>query len=176
MKKGRPLIIIFLALVIVTILSLLPLSKWTGGRVKDFSLISDILKEAGIMERSPEAEQIDPELLKAMEEAEARNPLTASDSVLSQPIDTIIHPAKTPRSGDLVVIEDYTTDGVGLVQFSHAVSSGALARVAVVGDSYIEGDIFTQDLRASLQNAYGGSGVGYVSMHSDFPGDRKSVV
>lgn len=175
MKKGRPLIIIFLALVIVTILSLLPLSKWTGGRVKDFSLISDILKEAGIMERSPEAEQIDPELLKAMEEAEARNPLTASDSVLSQPIDTIIHPAKTPRSGDLVVIEDYTTDGVGLVQFSHAVSSGALARVAVVGDSYIEGDIFTQDLRASLQNAYGGSGVGYVSMHSDFPGFRRSV-
>ena len=68
MKKGRPLIIIFLALVIVTILSLLPLSKWTGGRVKDFSLISDILKEAGIMERSPEAEQIDPELLKAMED------------------------------------------------------------------------------------------------------------
>ena len=48
-------------------------------------------------------------------------------------------------------------------------------RLSVVGDSYIEGDIFTQDLREKLQTAYGGEGVGYVSMHTDFPGFRRSV-
>lgn len=176
MKKGSPLIIVLIAVVLLAILSFLPLSKWTGGKVKDFSLISDILKEAGIIDHTDaEAEQIDPELLEAMKEAEARNPLTASDSVLSQPIDTIIQPAMAPRRGDMVVIEDYTTDGVGLIQLKHAIEQGRLARIAVVGDSYIEGDIFTQDLREKLQAAYGGQGVGYVNMHSDFPGFRRSV-
>ena len=40
--------------------------------------------------------------------------------------------------------------------------------MAVVGDSYIEGDIFTQDPRELFQDAYGGEGVGCVNMHSDF--------
>lgn len=176
MKKGYPTLIIILAIAIVALLSFLPLSDWTDGRIKDFSLISDILKEMKLTDRTdPAAEQVDPELLKAMEEAEARNPLTASDSVLSAPIDTIIHAPKVPREGDLVVIEDYTTDQVGLIQLKYALSTGALARIAVVGDSYIEGDIFTQDLRQLLQTAYGGNGVGYVSMHTDFPGFRRSV-
>ena len=179
MKKGSPTLIIVFAIVILTILSLLPLSKWSGGRIKDFSLISDILKEiveAGEQDGQETAqEQVDPELLQAMEEAKQRDPLTASDSVLALPIDTIIHAPKAPREGDLVVIEDYTTDQVGLVQFKNALSQGQMARIAVVGDSYIEGDIFTQDLREKLQTTYGGEGVGYVSMHSDFPGFRRSV-
>ena len=179
MKKGSPTLIIVFAIVILTILSLLPLSKWSGGRIKDFSLISDILKEiveAGEQDGQETAqEQVDPELLQAMEEAKQRDPLTASDSVLALPIDTIIHAPKAPREGDLVVIEDYTTDQVGLIQFKNALSQGQMARIAVVGDSYIEGDIFTQDLREKLQTTYGGEGVGYVSMHSDFPGFRRSV-
>ena len=50
MKKGSPFLIIAIAVIIVAVVSLLPLSKWTGGRIKDFSLVSDILKEVGIME------------------------------------------------------------------------------------------------------------------------------
>lgn len=176
MKKGNPTLIILLAISFIVILSFLPLSKWSGGRIKDFSLISDILKEINITDHTnPDQEQIDPELLKAMKEAEARNPLTANDSVLSLPIDTIIHAAKAPREGDLVIIEDYTTDQVGLIQLKNALQPGRMARIAVVGDSYIEGDIFTQDLRELFQAQYGGEGVGYVSMHSDFPGFRRSV-
>ena len=53
MKKGSPVIIILIAVIIVVIVSLLPLSKWSGGRIKDFSLFSDILKEVGIMEGEP---------------------------------------------------------------------------------------------------------------------------
>lgn len=110
MKKGNPTLIILLAIAIVAVLSFLPLSKWTGGRVKDFSLISDLLKEVGMIDHTDsEQEQIDPELLQAMKEAEERNPLTASDSVLSLPVDTIIHAVKAPREGDLVILEDYTT-------------------------------------------------------------------
>lgn len=44
-------------------------------------------------------------------------------------------------------------------------------RVAYFGDSYIEGDILTMDLRALLQQRYGGKGVGFVEIacvSSDF--------
>ena len=164
MKKGSPTLIIIFAIAILAILSLLPLSQWSGGRIKDFSLISDILKEVAEAGQDGETEtaqeQVDPELIKAMEEAEQRNPLTASDSVLSIPIDTIIHAPKAPREGELVIIEDYTTDQVGLIQLRNALAQGSMARIAVVGDSYIEGDIFTQDLREKLQSTYGGEGVG----------------
>ncbi len=174
MKKGSPFLIILIALVLVVIVSLLPLSRWTGGRVKDFSLFSDILREVGIIEHTdPSQEQIDPALLEAMEES--KDPREAPDSVLAQPIDTIIQAPRPARQGELVVIEDYTTHESGLMWFKDALASGSTARVAVVGDSWIEGDIFTQDLRHLLQEAHGGQGAGYVSMHTDFPGFRRSV-
>lgn len=184
MKKGRPFLVILIALSILTVLSLLPLSRWTGGRVKDFSLVSDILREVGVMEHSdPSQEQLDPALVEAMEEEkqqqtpeqQRRYPLTAPDSVLASPVDTILYEPRPVRDGQQVIIEDYTPSGSGLVWFRKAIASGSTARVAVVGDSWIEGDIFTQDLRHLLQEAHGGRGVGYVSMHTDFPGFRRSV-
>lgn len=179
MKKGSPAIIILIAVIIVAVVSLLPLSEWSGGRIKDFSLVSDILKETGIMEGEPSyssssSEDIDPALLKAEEESEKGSAvsLAFNDSV---DIDTIISPVKPSRVGELVKVEDYTTLGVGFTHLKSALSSGRLSRIAVVGDSYIEGDIFTQDLRELFQSKYGGEGVGYVNMHTDFPGFRRSV-
>lgn len=178
MKKGSPFLIIFIAVVIVTVVSLLPLSKWTDGRVKDFSLVSDILKEVGIMEGEPsyaENEDIDPALIEAEKSESAGAPAAVPGQNPDEPIDTIISPVKPSRVGDTVRVEDYTTLGVGFANLKGALASGRLARIAVVGDSYIEGDIFTQDLRELFQSEYGGQGVGYVNMHTDFPGFRRSV-
>ncbi len=181
MKKGSPAIIILIAVIIVAIVSLLPLSEWSGGRIKDFSLVSDILKEVGIMEGEPSysssasEEDIDPELLKAEEESEKNRVAAVTLPPDSVAIDTIISPIKPSRVGELVKVEDYTTLGVGFANFKASLQSGGLSRIAVVGDSYIEGDIFTQDLRELFQNEYGGEGVGYVNMHTDFPGFRRSV-
>lgn len=86
--------------------------------------------------------------------------------------------AATPpeRIDGVLPIEDYSVDGDGLARFRAALAHPSdIARIAVIGDSYIEGDIFTQDVRRLLQDAYGGSGVGYMSMHSDFPGFRRSI-
>lgn len=52
---------------------------------------------------------------------------------------------------------------------------GRPVRIAVLGDSFIEGDILTDKLRQLLQERYGGSGVGFVPMTSDSPGFRRSV-
>lgn len=49
-------------------------------------------------------------------------------------------------------------------------------RIAYFGDSYIEGDILTMDLRAMLQQKYGGRGVGFVEINSVAADFRRSVV
>ena len=52
---------------------------------------------------------------------------------------------------------------------------GRPVRIAVLGDSYIEGDILTADLREALQKRFGGVGVGYLPMCSEVAGFRRSV-
>ena len=54
-------------------------------------------------------------------------------------------------------------------------SLGRPVRIAVLGDSFIEGDILTEPLREQLQTLYGGCGVGYVPITSNVNGFRRSV-
>jgi hypothetical protein len=49
-------------------------------------------------------------------------------------------------------------------------------RIAYFGDSMIEGDLITQDLRALLQASYGGGGVGWLPITSATAGFRQTVV
>lgn len=85
-----------------------------------------------------------------------------------------------PRKlGDITLIEDYTPDEKGLQHFARAINrrnkSKRPVRIAFLGDSFIEADILTQNIREALQEIYGGCGVGYMAMHSDFPGFRRSI-
>lgn len=50
-----------------------------------------------------------------------------------------------------------------------------LVRIAVFGDSFIEADIFTADLREMLQKRFGGCGVGFVTITSMTSGYRPTV-
>ncbi len=197
-RPGYPALIIIIAIVVLAGLSLLPLSEWTGGTVKEFNLLADILPESALENDTTatddEAEpDIDPELLKAQAEAETGRvavttaapcpdsttaALRGTSPSLAGIIvenDTLIPAPKASKVGDLVVIEDYTAGAMGLANLRRTLSAGGFARIALVGDSYIEGDIFAQDLREKLQSVYGGQGVGYVNMHSEFPGFRRSV-
>lgn len=81
----------------------------------------------------------------------------------------------------MVVIEDFAdVDGLHreMDRFYAALDEARQrpVRIAYFGDSYIEGDIITMDLRAQLQQRYGGCGVGLVEIScisSDF---RRSVI
>lgn len=53
---------------------------------------------------------------------------------------------------------------------------GGGVRVAFFGDSFIEADIMTADLREMLQKEYGGCGVGFVDIGSKFNNFRPTVV
>lgn len=199
-KPGSPALVILLAVAVLTGISLLPLGELSGGTVKEFNLLADVMHELNAEADSTASdpdevyEDIDPELLKAQAEAETGTlTVTAEQSAdtsragrihdttspsLSSIIvenDTVVPAPKASRVGDLVVIEDYTAGAMGLANLRRTLETGRFARIALVGDSYIEGDILAQDLREKLQSVYGGRGVGYVNMHSEFPGFRRSV-
>lgn len=48
-------------------------------------------------------------------------------------------------------------------------------RIAVLGDSFVEGDILTADLRECLQMSYGGGGTGFAPMASPLTAFRRTV-
>lgn len=80
----------------------------------------------------------------------------------------------------MTCIEDYSDSTLrGMNSFYKALDELAmhprLVRVAVFGDSFIEADILTADLREMLQNKYGGCGVGYVNVTSTTNGYRPTV-
>lgn len=79
----------------------------------------------------------------------------------------------------LVCFEDYSPEGKALDAFWQALDScgkpGKVCRIAWFGDSYVEGDIITGDLRDTLQTVYGGSGSGYIPFHTIVPGFRKTA-
>ncbi|MDE7412064.1 MAG: hypothetical protein K2M94_08505 [Paramuribaculum sp.] len=175
----RIILIVIIAIAILFGISFLPLNEYSGGVVKDFNLLSDILPDGNIDEELVDSvgesiahSDVEPELLKAMVQEEKREIDTTQVAYDNTPV-IAIQPA---TDGELVIIEDYTESGAGLAKLRKSLSSEAHSRIAVIGDSYIEGDIFTQNLREMLQSEYGGAGVGYVNMHSEFPGFRRSIL
>ena len=80
----------------------------------------------------------------------------------------------------MVCIEDYSDSTMrGMSRFYDALAQRASSRrpvrIAYFGDSFIEGDILTADLRAMLQSRFGGCGVGYVPITSRIAGFRPTV-
>lgn len=178
MEPRRPTLVILLtAICVLLVLSLCPWNRWTGGRLKDFGLFSDLLPRQQVVPADNVADNIDPELMAFV--AEQTDTVAASDTVAVQSAKTFDIPKgfKAPRIDGAVAIEDYSPDGKGLERLAAtlAEASGRRVRIAMVGDSYIEGDILAQDIRAGLQSRYGGCGVGYMAAFSPFPGFRSSV-
>lgn len=85
----------------------------------------------------------------------------------------------TCRTG-MTCIEDYSDSTLrGMTPFYQALdkvkTENRLVRIAVFGDSFIEADIFTADLREMLQKRFGGCGVGFVNITSMTSGYRPTV-
>lgn len=176
-NRGYPWLAIFLAVAIVGTLSFVPWSDITDGYIKDYNLLADITHQEISDTKSASNDIVDPELLSAMQELDDAVPSDApaanADTVfVAQSGEFTENPGRV--NGEMV-IEDYTEGTRGLANLRHALNTAGSARIAVVGDSYIEGDIFTQDMRNLLQNQYGGRGVGFVPAFSSIPGFRRTV-
>jgi lysophospholipase L1-like esterase len=167
------------AVATVAALSFVPWSKITNGTIKDYNLVSDLLPSSSAIQATA-SEPIDPDLIAAASETESS--ASNSQNRQSSPSDTtgqqVTEKEKmSPRINGEVIFEDYSASGDGLAHFKSALSraSSRPARIAVIGDSYIEGDIFTMNIRQELQNMFGGAGVGYIPLASEVSGFRTSI-
>lgn len=136
-------------------LSFLPPLSWEGQPLRKVDLLADI---------RPTVEE----------------PKVWSDSdsiALPPPVKSAF--VDTCRTG-LTCIEDYADSTArGMQPFYAALSRfqelDRPVRIAYFGDSFIEADILTADLRARLQERFGGCGVGYVPITSPIHGFRPTV-
>lgn len=89
--------------------------------------------------------------------------------------------AQLSAHGDSTFIpfEDYHAERRGLGHFYSALRRGAdlgrPVRIAFMGDSFIEGDILTDALRAGLQQRWGGGGIGWMPLTSEVSKFRTSI-
>lgn len=109
--------------------------------------------------------------------------VAAVDTVVLEALverDVVIDYADTCWEGTTCITDYADTTMSGMDHFYAMLDSidhiGRPVRVAVFGDSFIEGDIFTADLREMLQDRYGGCGVGWVNITSNVANFRPTVV
>jgi len=81
---------------------------------------------------------------------------------------------------DIICFEDYSKNKNSFSKIFEALKDihekKSKVRIAFFGDSYIEGDIMTAEIRKKLQNRFGGGGVGFVPVASEVSGFRQTVI
>lgn len=186
-NNGSPFTIIVTAFVALVLLSVMPWGDLTDNRFKDFNLIADLFPVSDKTyitheEIDPALKDLQADLPDSKPDQSTDTSGTTTDTLAAGVPEASVTPLpedfSVPVSSDgSVLIEDYSHDKSALRRFANALaqSHSRPVRIAVIGDSYIEGDIFTQDIRSLLQDKYGGSGVGYMAAFSNFPGFRRSV-
>lgn len=154
MKKNvlpHTALLAILILVALLLLHLLPSLELGGHRLRRVDLLSDVRP--------------------------SQPPASEADSLLPPPPKT--KPAFVDSCPpDMTCIEDYSDSTQrGMAAFYAALDEADRRpiRIAYFGDSFIEGDILTADLRHLLQGHYGGCGVGYVDITTLTYGFRPTV-
>lgn len=85
------------------------------------------------------------------------------------------------QNPDSLAIIDFVHDSINnMSKFYNALTqlkkTKKKVRIAYFGDSMIEGDLVTQDLRTYFQNKFGGNGVGMLPLTSITAGFRQTVI
>lgn len=117
-----------------------------------------------------------------------RTPAAPAEEAAPDSLPPLAPPPPKPAFTDtcpagMTCIEDYSdSTRRGMEHFYRALDSlrtpkagGRPVRIAYFGDSFIEADILTADLRQLLQQRYGGCGVGFVTITSMTSGFRPTV-
>ncbi len=84
-----------------------------------------------------------------------------------------------PCPNGLTCIENLSEDSLAKLQLAESIrkmrGKKKTFHIAFFGDSFVEGDMMTGDLRDTLQRVYGGAGVGYMPITSHVAGYRISI-
>ena len=82
-----------------------------------------------------------------------------------------------PEDSLITHIENFASEGASAWDrlYEKLLWNKEQVRVAFMGDSFVEGDILTADLRELLQDTFHGGGVGFVPVASRFTGFRQTI-
>lgn len=82
-----------------------------------------------------------------------------------------------PASGEITAVEEFAEAEQTPMErlYEKLLSGKEQVRIAFMGDSFVEGDILTADLRELMQDTFSGGGVGYVPVASPFTGFRQTI-
>jgi hypothetical protein len=156
-KHSQPFIIVLSVTIMLVVASQFsaPLN-WMGYEIKKIDPLSDILSK-GKTKFVPLTQKI------------------ITRTVISKDSTQV-----TIRDADSTNIYDFGEDGISsLSHFFQALNNvkkqKSKVRIAYFGDSMIEGDLISQDRRTSMQDVFGGNGVGFVPITSIVAGFRKSI-
>jgi len=102
--------------------------------------------------------------------------LIVNDSIIAKDSSAV-----AVRAADPANILDFGNDSTSaMAHFFGALNTirkeKGKVRIAYFGDSMIEGDLITQDLRNEMQETFGGDGVGFVPITSIVSGFRTSII
>ena len=80
-----------------------------------------------------------------------------------------------PADSLITPIESFGGEDGPMAQLYTKLLTGKPVRIAFMGDSFVEGDILTADLRELLQDTYLGGGAGFAPMASPFTSYRQTI-
>lgn len=149
--NGRPFFLLLISVAILLLISLLPTDRLEDYGFKSVRLLSDI----------------------TVEETDDSTGIILAEIPEIKEAEEVCPPGIFP-------IEDFSEgEQYGMMHFYHALNNrdnlDRPVRIAYFGDSFIEGDIFTADLRDMLQEEFGGCGAGYTDMAPPFAGFRRAL-
>lgn len=176
---GRLLVLLLIVLAICSGLYYLPDTLF-GYKIKKVDLLSDIRikpQSSSIDSLRMQLEQSDSLRIDSV----AIQNASGTDSVILVLRDSLYKAVYAAQGADSlgVQIEDYSVGHTGLKRFFAMLNNNAEmarpVRIAVLGDSFIEGDIMVADFRNEMQKRYGGRGVGFVPVTSKTAQFRPTV-
>ena len=95
--------------------------------------------------------------------------------ITSQSIPMVDYSDILPADSLLTHIENFATEDDPMAQLYTKLLTGKPVRIAFMGDSFVEGDILTADLRELLQDTYMGGGAGFAPVASPFTSYRQTI-
>lgn len=167
-QVARTFVLVGIVVAVLMALQLLPKLYIGDTELRQVNILSDLIPEVKKSIRIVEAIPI----------PEAPTPENAVSDTIHVSDSTSYEHSVAPQG--VTMIADYGQDAAGGMshfyrQLLRVNELNRPVRIAYFGDSFVEGDILTCDLREQLQTLYGGQGVGWVDCASQVYGFRQTV-
>lgn len=157
-NHSQPFIIVLTITVALVAASYFPTQiKWNGFDTKKIEAFSDIISKGKTKHVPVTKKSIIPAIKKK----------GAASAIV--------------KEADPATIFDFSTDSSSSLShffdaLNYSKKQKRKIRIAYFGDSMIEGDLITQDLRTCMQDLFGGNGVGFMPVTSIVSGFRKTIL